>query len=109
MINKLLTLSPDETSRRLDILAERFQPIMAAKPKENAVKQELEKTLEVSKGVLRLSVRMQLAFPDATGAASGGNAAGASSQVWAGYWEWLRKEMRDGVQAVEAETKLQGL
>ena len=113
MVNKLITLSPDGTSRRLDSLAEHFQPIMAYKAKENAVKQEIEKNLEVSKGVLRLSVRIQSAFPDVTGgiAAGGGNVVGVggSSQVWGGYWEWLRKEMKDGVQAAEAEMKVQGI
>ena len=103
MLTKLSALDPDETLRRLDSIAEKFRVILNYKPKENSVKQEVEKATEASKAVLTVTVRLHNAFPAASGAGSG-----VQSQNWKGYWEWLGKEHRDYLLRIETEVKNQG-
>ena len=98
MLTKLIHLAPEETARRLDTIAEKFRTILSFKPKENAVKQELEKGEEASKGVLRVSIRLNQCFPLAGGAAVTGH-----SQKWRGYWEWVRKEFHSQIKSIEDE------
>ena len=102
MLTKLITLDREETVRRLDPIAERFRTILAFKPKENAVKQEVEKAQEASKGVLRVTVILHNAFP-----ASVGPAASAHGQAWKGYWEWVAKDYKAALLAMEKEVKSQ--
>lgn len=104
MITKLIALAPEETVRRLDPIAERFQAILAFKPKENAVKQEVEKAQEASKGVLRVTVRLHMAFP---GASSGTADGQVQCQIWRGYWEWVGKDFKSQLQATEMDIKSQ--
>ncbi|KAI9844645.1 MAG: hypothetical protein M1838_002100 [Thelocarpon superellum] len=98
MLTKLITLDADETGRRLDGIAEKFRIILSTKPKENAVKQEVEKAEEASKGVLRVSMQIHRRFPMAGGAAVSGQ-----NQVWRSYWEWTRKEFSMPIKAMEEE------
>ena len=100
MLTKMIALDPEETSRRLDPIAERFRAILAHKPKENAVKQEVEKASEASRGVLQVSVRLRDAFPRASVASASGH-----GQHWRGYWEWVAKDFKSQVQAIEMEMK----
>ena len=102
MLTKLIVLDPEETVRRLDAIAERFRAILAFKPKESSVKQEIEKAAEASKGVLKVTVLIHHAFPIA--AATTGNLQG---QAWKGYWDWVGKEFKPQLTVVENEVKSQ--
>ncbi|KAI9678727.1 MAG: hypothetical protein M1817_005784 [Caeruleum heppii] len=98
MLTKLIVLDPEETVRRLDAIAERFRAILSFKLKDNAVKQEIEKAEEASKGVLRVSVELNHTFPSAGGMATSGQ-----NQVWRGYWEWARKDFGGQIKGIEEE------
>ena len=102
MLTKLIVLDPEETVRRLDAIAERFRAILAFKPKESSVKQEIEKAAEASKGVLKVTVLIHHAFPIAS--ATAGNLQG---QAWKGYWDWVGKEFKPQLTVVENEVKSQ--
>lgn len=102
MLTKLIILDPDESVRHLDPVAERFRVILAFKPKDNAVKQEVEKAQEASKGVLKVTVLLHNAFPLASNAA-----ANIQGHIWKGYWEWVMKEFRTQLLAMEQEVKTQ--
>lgn len=102
MLTKLIVLDPEEMVRRLDAIAERFRAILAFKPKENSVKQEMEKAAEASKGVLKVTVLLHNAFP-----AASTTAANVQGQAWKGYWEWVGKEFKPQLMAVENEIKSQ--
>ncbi|KAM3422534.1 hypothetical protein BST61_g35 [Cercospora zeina] len=68
---KLLTIAPHESSRRLESLAQQFRTVLTFKPKDTAVKQELEKLAEEQKAVVKVSVYFNKAFGvDATGDAA---------------------------------------
>lgn len=102
MITKLIVLDPDETSRRLDTIANGFRTILAFKPKDNSVKQEIEKAAEASKGVLKVTVLLHNAFPAASSATTN-----VQGQAWKGYWEWVGKEFKAQLTAMENEVKSQ--
>jgi len=102
MLTKLIVLDPDETLRRIDAIAERFRTILAWKAKDTSVKQEMEKAAEASKGVLKVSVLLHNAFPAASGASTS-----VQGQVWKGYWEWVGKEFKSQLTAMENEVKNQ--
>lgn len=102
MLTKLIVLDPEETVRRLDAIAERFRVILAFKPKESSVKQEIEKAAEASKGVLKVTVLIHHAFPTAS------NSTGiVQGQAWKGYWDWVGKEFKPQLTVVENEMKSQ--
>lgn len=98
MLTELMVLDPDEAARRLDSIAEAFKRVLSFKPKENAVKQELEKIDEARQGVLRSSVALHTAFPNAASSTSAGQA-----QMWTQYWEWIWKENRAQLLILEAD------
>ncbi|KAL9101716.1 MAG: hypothetical protein Q9163_003059 [Psora crenata] len=102
MLTKLIVLDGQETARRLDQIAEQFRSILSFKTKENAVKQEVEKGAEASKAALKVTVKLQNAFPEATGAVTG-----VQAQNWKGYWEWLNKEHRVMLMNMQNEVKIQ--
>ncbi|KAJ5102261.1 hypothetical protein NUU61_004483 [Penicillium alfredii] len=83
MTSKLIVTVPEETERRLDALSERYTSVLSFKPKDNAVKQELEKAQEASLGILKITKELSKAFPGAE----------TSSDLhrWKGYMEWVRK------------------
>jgi cullin-associated NEDD8-dissociated protein 1 len=105
MILKLIPLAPDETKRNLDALAEKFRAVLSIKPKENAVKQELEKLAEANKGVVRVSRELNRAFPASaqTGGVVAGEGAGGDFPAWRTYWEWVRGEFGRVLRDVEEE------
>lgn len=84
MISKLITLAPDETRAHLDALSAPLRMVLSTKPKENAVKQELEKAQGASLGVLKITRELQKAFP--TAEASGDH------HAWKSYVEWMGKD-----------------
>lgn len=102
MLTKLIDLDPEETTRRLDGIAERFRSILAFKPRENAVKQEVEKAAEASKGVLKVTVLLHNAYPAASGVSTN-----VQGQAWKGYWDWVGKEFKGQLTAMENEVKSQ--
>ena len=102
MVTKLIVLDPDETFRRLDAIADRYRAILSFKPKDNAVKQEIEKAAEASKGVLKVSILLHNAFPAASGANTN-----VQGQAWKGYWEWVCKDFKPQLTSMENEVKSQ--
>jgi cullin-associated NEDD8-dissociated protein 1 len=100
MITKLISLDPDETSRRLDALAPAFQSVLTTKLKENAVKQELEKLQEAVNEVLRTTARLNNRFP---GAAMG--SATMQAPIWKSYIEFIGKEYANQLKAAEEALK----
>ena len=100
MLTKLIVLDPEEMVRCLDSIAERFRAILSFKPKDNAVKQEVEKANEASKGVLKVTVLLNNAFP---GAAS--SSTNPQGQSWKTYMEWVIKDFRAQLHAMEQEIK----
>ncbi|KAK2767024.1 hypothetical protein FQN54_006341 [Arachnomyces sp. PD_36] len=95
MTSKLITLSPEETQRRLDSLSEKYRAVLAFKPKDSAVKQEIEKAQEASLGVLKISRELDRAFPGA----------GASGEhpAWKSYMEWVRKDFGSYLRNIDVE------
>ena len=102
MLTKLIVLDPDETSRRLDAIADRFRTILSIKLKDNAVKQEIEKQDEASKGVLRVTLLLHNAIP---GAAGVGAVAGGGSPIWRTYWEWVEKDFDGQLRILREEAR----
>ena len=111
LLTKLIVLDPNSLLLQLDPIAEAFKKILTFKPKENAVKQEVEKANEASKAVLTVTVRLGIAFPGASGGKDGASAAaaagGVAGQGWRSYWEWLGKEQRDVLARIENEVRSQ--
>ena len=88
MLTKLISLDPDEAQRRLNAVAESFRKVLSFKPKENAVKQELEKVEESKRGALKVTIALSNAFPGAK------NPTTSQAQIWATYCDWAEKEHR---------------
>ncbi|KAF2863161.1 TIP120-domain-containing protein [Piedraia hortae CBS 480.64] len=80
IINKLIDLAPDETSRQLDNFAPVFKAILSVRPKETSVKQELEKMAEQNRSVAKTSVVLQR------------KANSSDCPVWREYFAALRKD-----------------
>ncbi|KAL8808942.1 MAG: hypothetical protein Q9223_003579 [Gallowayella weberi] len=102
MLSKLVVLDAEETGRHLDSIAERYRSILAFKPKDNAVKQEVEKLQEANKGVLKVTLLLQEIVPGK--ASSGGQ---VQSEKWKAYWEWTGKEFKAQLASVEQDVKSQ--
>ncbi|KAJ5371362.1 Cullin-associated NEDD8-dissociated protein 1 C-terminal part [Penicillium cataractarum] len=95
MTSKLVIIAPEETERRLDALSERYTTVLSFKPKENAVKQELEKAQEASLGILKTTKELSKAFPGAE--------ASSDLHKWKGYMEWVRKNFASQWQSLDSE------
>ncbi|OJJ44923.1 hypothetical protein ASPZODRAFT_153258 [Penicilliopsis zonata CBS 506.65] len=96
MTGRLITLAPEDTLRHLDGLSERYTAVLSFKPKENAVKQELEKASEASLGVLKVSRDLARAFPTAE--------LDGHHLKWKAYMEWVRKTFAPQLKNLEAES-----
>ena len=105
MLAKLIVLDPDETSRRLDTISERFRVILSFKAKDNTVKQDIEKSNEAIRAALKTTVLLHNAFPAASG--PHGVVANVQGQSWRGYWDWVNKDFRSVLWTVEQEAKSQ--
>ena len=103
MLGKLIDLDQEETARRLDAIAEKFQATLSTKLKDNAVKQELEKVQEASKDTLRTTVRLQNKFPGALAPSTS-----IQGQGWKNYLEWVNKDFSVQLQLAEQEVRSQG-
>lgn len=97
MLTKMIVLGPDETIRRLSDVATAFRAVLAFRPKDNAVKQELEKLGEHNKALCKVASLLQKSFPQETSL--------ESNRAWAEFWDWTRREMPVIVKAAEDEVK----
>ncbi|KAL9000054.1 MAG: hypothetical protein Q9188_005766 [Gyalolechia gomerana] len=102
MLTKLVHIDPEETGRHLDAIAERYRSILAFKPKENAVKQEVEKLNEANKGVLKVTQLLQNILPSNASAANN-----LQGEKWKGYWDWVGKDFKSQLAGVEQELRSQ--
>nr|POF13630.1 cullin-associated nedd8-dissociated protein 1, c-terminal part [Quercus suber] len=93
VLSKLISLAPDECKRRLDSLAASFRVVLGFKPKENAVKQELEKVSEANKVVVRTTLLFNKVL------------AADESRAWKEYVEYVRKDFAPLYKAAEDEVK----
>ena len=100
MLIELIVLDPDETFRRLDSIAESLKKVLSFKPKENAVKQELEKVDEARRGVFKVTVALHGAFPNATSSTSV-----VQGQMWTQYWDWVLKDNKAQLQSLDPNLK----
>jgi len=98
MLTKLCVLDPDETSRRLDSIADCFRTILSTKLKDNAVKQEIEKQEEAVKSVLRVSTLLHTSL-SAAHAVVGAQA--GQHQTWRTYWEWVTRDFDAHLKALK--------
>ena len=97
MISKLITLDPDETLRRLNPIAEKFRVVLSAKPKENSVKQEIEKIQEAAMNVLRITHELDIAFPSAD--------TSADHVQWKAYLDLVRKDFHQQLRMIAEEAQ----
>ncbi|KAF5864859.1 hypothetical protein ETB97_006085 [Aspergillus alliaceus] len=95
MTSKLTTLAPEETQRSLDALSERYSVVLSFKPKENAVKQELEKAQEASMGILKITRELSKAFPNAESS--------GEHHKWKAYMEWVRKTFSSQLKSLDTD------
>jgi len=102
MLTKLMVLTPEQTHPRLEAIAENFRAVLSFKPKDNAVKQELEKLQEGCKGVLKVSVLLNKQMGTESGVQGHDD---PQLRVWASYWEWITKEHQPALKAVTDELK----
>ncbi|KAH8148486.1 uncharacterized protein LAJ45_07589 [Morchella importuna] len=94
MLTKLIHLAREETLCRLDSISDCFRTTLSTKPKENAVKQEIEKHHESIRSTMRATLTLNGEF-----GGSGGQ------KKWAAYWEWAKTAFMDELQALEAEDR----
>jgi len=107
MVSKLVFIAPEETTRRLDAIADQFRQTLSTKLKDNAVKQEHEKQEEANKAVLR--VTLLLGDKLKTSLSNAGAATDlASHQKWIVYWEWVNKEQNAQLKSLREEHKALG-
>ncbi|KAK2019854.1 TATA-binding protein interacting [Colletotrichum eremochloae] len=108
MVSKLIVLDPDETSRRLDSIAEAYRAILSTKLKDGAVKQDVEKQEEANKSVLRVTLLLGDRLKGAKGSSGKATAnanVGGASQAWNAYWEWVNKEFQTQLRNLREESK----
>ncbi|KAF2083997.1 TIP120-domain-containing protein [Saccharata proteae CBS 121410] len=104
MLTKLVHLAPDETKLRLSTIAEHFKSIISVKPKDNAVKQEVEKIDKSAKGVVKVSLDVNRSLGVGS-SESVGDSSDSNVKAWGQYWDWIRKEHSVLVKAVEEELR----
>lgn len=93
VLGKLLFINPPESMRKLESLAQHFRAVLSFKPKENAVKQELEKVGEQNKAVVKVSVQFSKAL----------NA--DENRAWKDYSEWVRRDFPAMIKSAEEELR----
>ncbi|KAF4551178.1 TIP20-like protein [Elsinoe fawcettii] len=95
VLTKLITIAPVETSRNLEKFADAFRIPLAFKPKENAVKQELEKLQEHNKAILKVMAQMNKAFPSEA----------SECRQWVEVVDWAKKEHPTASRLAEEELR----
>lgn len=99
VLSKLLTIVPSESARRLNVLASHFRAVLSFKPKDNAVKQELEKVAEQQKAVIKVSVLFNKAL--------GLDASVDELRAWKDYNDFMKKDFPNMFKAAEDEMRNQ--
>ncbi|KAI0009047.1 cullin binding protein CanA [Xylariaceae sp. FL0662B] len=108
MLSKLIVIDPEETTRRLDTIAECYRKTLSTKLKDGAVKQEVEKQEEAVKSVLRVTLLLaEKTKTTLPGTSTGGADVQQSVQnpVWQQYWEWVNKDFDKQLKALREESK----
>ncbi|KAJ3415435.1 Cullin-associated NEDD8-dissociated protein 1 [Chytridiales sp. JEL 0842] len=85
MIQRLITLAPTALFARLDLMISPLAETLKAKPKANAVKQEIEKLNELNRSAARtivLLAKMVSTLQGTAGSAESGGAAPAFDALW---------------------------
>lgn len=93
MLGKLVVIGKDDVIKRLDSIAEKYKATLSIKPKENAVKQELEKMSELHRSILRTT----LTISGQVGAAA------SHEQGWLGFYEWAKQNHGSEMSSLEKE------
>lgn len=94
---KLLSIASHESARRLDTLAQAFRTVLAFKPKDNAVKQELEKIAEEQRSIVKVTAHYQKAVSDST-----------DSRTWKEYVSYVQKDFPSLWKAAEDDIRSGG-
>ncbi|KAK6214542.1 Ras GTPase tem1 [Pestalotiopsis sp. IQ-011] len=113
MLSKLIIIDPDETTRRLDTIAECYRKVLSTKLKEGSVKQELERQEETNKSVLRVTIlladKTKTTLPGNTTGAGAQNAQQSQQQVsnpvWQQYWEWVNRDFERQIKGLREESR----
>jgi cullin-associated NEDD8-dissociated protein 1 len=113
MLSKLIVIDPEETTRRLDTIAECYRKILSTKLKEGSVKQEVEKQEEANKSVLRITLllvdKTKTTLPSASGSGPGAQNQQTQQQVsnpvWQQYWEWVSKDFERQIKSLREENR----
>ncbi|KAI1661127.1 TIP120-domain-containing protein [Daldinia decipiens] len=114
MLSKLIVIDPEETTRRLDAIAECYRKTLSIKLRDGAVKQEVEKQEEAIKSVLRVTLllveKTKTTLPSISGGPSGSVGQAQASQavqnpVWQQYWEWVNKDFERQLKSLREENK----
>ncbi|KAF3904151.1 hypothetical protein AA313_de0205227 [Arthrobotrys entomopaga] len=93
MLGKLVVIGKEDIIKRLDSIAEKYKVTLSIKPKENAVKQELEKMNELNRSILRTTLTIQ------TQIGAGAN----HEQGWVAYHEWVKQNHGSEMASLEKE------
>ncbi|KAI0833094.1 TIP120-domain-containing protein [Hypoxylon sp. FL0890] len=113
MLSKLIVIDPEETTRRLDAVAECYRKILSTKLRDGAVKQEVEKQEEAIKSVLRVTLllveKTKTTLPSASTGAGGMGQGQVQQSVqnpgWQQYWEWVNKDFERQLKVLRDENK----
>ena len=97
MISRLTVVDPDETRRRLSLMADKFKAVLGQKVKENAVKQEIEKVNEANAAVVRTTLELDKKF------ASAATDSSADLLAWKTYLDFVKKDFAGLVRTIEKE------
>ncbi|CAK7565104.1 MAG: hypothetical protein SEPTF4163_003012 [Sporothrix epigloea] len=107
MVSRLAYIAPEETTRHLDSIAEKFRATLSTKLKDNAVKQEHEKQEDANKSVLRatllLADRLKVALNDGSPTVDVG-----AHQTWLQYWEWANRSFDAQLRVLRSENRDRG-
>lgn len=98
MLSKLTALAPADVESRLDLFAAPFTAILTFKPKDTAVKQELEKAAEAVAGVLKTTVELRQAFPGSEAGTGGGE-----HVAWRDYVEAATRDFKQMIKDIEGK------
>ena len=109
MVTKLIVLDLDETTRRLNAIAEAYRSVLSVKLKDNAVKQDVEKQEEANKSILRVTLLLGEKMKAITGNAGAATSNTGAASVWTSYWDWVNKDFDKQLKGLRDENnKLQG-
>ncbi|KAL2754901.1 hypothetical protein ACRALDRAFT_1051386 [Sodiomyces alcalophilus JCM 7366] len=107
MLSKLVVIDPDETTRRLNAIAEAYRAVLSTKLKEGSVKQEVQKQEEANRSVLRVSLRLADRLVNSrSGSGTQAGHANQGLQEWNAYWEWVVKDYQPMLKKLREENEV---